>query len=386
MPVAAVDALLAAGNGRPVTANELLAHHGQASSGNADKAQKHRTLATEVAELVSRLQLVRSIVAVRLAFWPSDRLFCHAPSASVCMSMSMSMSVADTSRTVAQRCPQRPSVTTRYLRVCYQYPNDDTVRISLDRDFVMIEEPPLGKSRSGWQWSSDIGAGSKRRHQFPYSVLEIKLRADKKTPPWFTELLDEGLIQDVPKFSKFLHGVSMLRQPPGEELPYWISEVEQFSQNLPRPHDRQLARAAQGSNPVQVHDPVPNPLHGAPRPAPAVHNRLGVQSSAADGMPFQRPPQLGSYSSPLPQHYSDSGGLEFSTGGMEFELTGSDAIRSVLCCRRKSHGLAAQLLSDPLGAGPASSAVRLPTTREIRWYDPVSCSCVVFFDRSDIRD
>ena len=41
---------------------------------------------------------------------------------------------------------------------------------------------------------------------FPYSVLEIKLREDKKTPPWFTELLDQGLIQDVPKFSKFLHG------------------------------------------------------------------------------------------------------------------------------------------------------------------------------------
>lgn len=286
------------------------------------------------------------------------------------------MSVADTSRAVAQCCGQRPSVTTRYLRVCYQYPNDDTVRISLDRDFVMVEEPPLGKS-SGWQWSSDIGAGSKRRHQFPYSVLEIKLRADKKTPPWFTELLDEGLIKDVPKFSKFLHGVSMLRQPPGEELPYWISEDEQFSQNLPRPHDRQLARAPQRSKPVQVHNPVPSPLHGAPTPASAVHHRPGVQSSAADGIPFQQPPHLGGYSSPLPQHYSDSGGLDFSTGGMEFEPTGSDAMRSVLCCRRKPHGLGAQLLSDPLGTGPASSAVRLPTAREIRWYDPVcvSCSC-----------
>eukprot|EP01043_Picozoa_sp_COSAG02_P040339 COSAG02_NODE_3256_length_7083_cov_19.215063_5_plen_89_part_00 len=78
VPVAAADALIAAGNGRPVTADELLAHHGQASSGNMEKVQKHRTLATEVAELVSRLQLVRSMVAIHL---PSDRLFCHAPSA-----------------------------------------------------------------------------------------------------------------------------------------------------------------------------------------------------------------------------------------------------------------------------------------------------------------
>eukprot|EP01043_Picozoa_sp_COSAG02_P063490 COSAG02_NODE_9019_length_2358_cov_2.779106_1_plen_68_part_00 len=66
MPVTVVDALIAAGNGRPVTADELLAHHGQASSGNMEKAQKHLTLATEIVELVSRLQLVRSIV-VRLA-------------------------------------------------------------------------------------------------------------------------------------------------------------------------------------------------------------------------------------------------------------------------------------------------------------------------------
>ena len=64
VPLAAVDALIAAGNGRPVTVDELLGHHGQATSGNTGKAQKHRTLATEVAELVSHLQLVRSTVAV----------------------------------------------------------------------------------------------------------------------------------------------------------------------------------------------------------------------------------------------------------------------------------------------------------------------------------
>ena len=248
----------------------------------------------------------------------------------------------------------------------------------------------MGQSRSGWQWSSDIGAGSKRRHQFPYSVLEIKLRADKKTPPWFTELLDEGLIQDVPKFSKFLHGVSMLRQPPGEELPYWISEEEQFSQNLPRPRDRQPARAPQGLKPLQNRDNtqannvVSNPLHGAPGPASAVHNQLGVQSSTAGGMPFQSPPstaggmpfqsppRLDAYSCTLPQHHDS--GLGFSTGSMELELTGSDALKSALCCwRTPEEGLAAELLSGPPGASLASGEVRLPTAREIKWYDRVSC-------------
>ena len=166
----------------------------------------------------------------------------------------------------------------------------------------------------------------------------------------------------------------MLRQPLGEELPYWISEDEQFSQNLPRPHDRQLARVPQRSKPVQVHNPVPSPLHGAPTPASAVHHRPGVQSSAADGMPLQSPPRLGAYSSTLPQHHLDSGGLGFSTGGMELELAGSDAMKSVLCCwRTPEEGLGAQLLSDPPGASPASGAARLPTAQEIRWYDPVSC-------------
>ena len=36
----------------------------------------------------------------------------------------------------------------------------------------------------------------------------------------FKELVQEGLVIDVPKYSKFLHGVSMLKQPPGAELPY----------------------------------------------------------------------------------------------------------------------------------------------------------------------
>ena len=172
----------------------------------------------------------------------------------------------------------------------------------------------------------------------------------------------------------------MLRQPLGEELPYWISEEEQFSQNLPHPHDRQPARAPQGSKPLQERDSgeanhvVPNPLHGAPGPAPVVHDRMGVQSSAADGMPLQSPPRLGAYSSTLPQHHLDSGGLGFSTGGMELELAGSDAMKSVLCCwRTPEEGLGAQLLSDPPGASPASGAARLPTAQEIRWYDPVSC-------------
>jgi hypothetical protein len=66
VPLATVDALIAAGNGRPVTPDELLAHHGQASSGDTGKVEKYRTLATEVAELVSHLQLVRSIVVAEV--------------------------------------------------------------------------------------------------------------------------------------------------------------------------------------------------------------------------------------------------------------------------------------------------------------------------------
>ena len=43
-----------------------------------------------------------------------------------------------------------PVVTTRYRRVCYQHTDDDRLRISLDRDFIMIREEPSGRAGSGW--------------------------------------------------------------------------------------------------------------------------------------------------------------------------------------------------------------------------------------------
>lgn len=43
--------------------------------------------------------------------------------------------------------------------------------------------------------------------RFPYSVLEIKLTGDCR-PQWIQELLASGLLVEVTRFSKFLHGKS----------------------------------------------------------------------------------------------------------------------------------------------------------------------------------
>ena len=57
----------------------------------------------------------------------------------------------------------------RYLRICYQHEHDDTLRISLDRDFTMVDEPAMGRSGTGWRWNDDIfAAQGKARHVFPY--------------------------------------------------------------------------------------------------------------------------------------------------------------------------------------------------------------------------
>jgi hypothetical protein len=64
----------------------------------------------------------------------------------------------------------------RYLRICYQHEHDDTLRISLDRDFTMVDEPAMGQSGTGWRWNDDIfAAQGKARHVFPYLLRKNHL-------------------------------------------------------------------------------------------------------------------------------------------------------------------------------------------------------------------
>lgn len=301
LPLDATDALLGVANGQTVSAGSL------GLSESTRKAQKDVQLASEVIQLVRSLQL-------------------------------------------------RPSIVTRYLRICYQREHDDTLRISLDRDFIMINEPSMGQSGTGWRWRDDIAAQSKASHVFPYSVLEIKLREDQTIPDWFKELLHDGLVIDMPKYSKFLHGVSMLKQPSGAEIPYWLmrdlSGQLAFQDDAVLPQSREQWQQARQQQQEEARTPSHREVPNGSNSVPAISAAYQQASDQFNFDDMSTPPGCGLM-----------GG-----GSTQFSLESSAVARSSVCCYTCGGG-------DDLDDGLLMYGDELPTVAErtheqhkSRWY------------------
>lgn len=125
-----------------------------------------------------------------------------------------------------------PRIRTFYNRTAFQLPGDARVRISLDTDLVMVREDGPGRSGKSWK-RLDIGTTdfdelrSKEIHHFPHAILEVKLQtqAGQEVPAWVQRLVDGPLVEEVPKFSKYLHGCATLLQSGTSALPYWFPQL-----------------------------------------------------------------------------------------------------------------------------------------------------------------
>lgn len=126
----------------------------------------------------------------------------------------------------------KPKVRTFYNRTAFQLPADARVRISLDTDLAMIRED--GPSRCGTSWKrQDIGTtdfeelGSKEIFRFPHAILEVKLQtqAGQEAPSWVERLIAGSLVEEVPKFSKYIHGCASLFPSTTTAVPYWFSQM-----------------------------------------------------------------------------------------------------------------------------------------------------------------
>ena len=101
----------------------------------------------------------------------------------------------------------------------------------------MIREDNLdGRSRSGDNWRRmDIGIDwpfSQLQDddicRFPYAVLEVKLQTQhgQEPPEWVRELVNSHLVESVPKFSKFIHGISTLIENRVKLFPFWYHQMD----------------------------------------------------------------------------------------------------------------------------------------------------------------
>lgn len=128
----------------------------------------------------------------------------------------------------------RPKLRTFYNRTAFQLPGDARVRISLDTELSMIRED--GPKRSGNNWkrndmdSSDYpfnGLSPGEIQLFPHAVLEVKLQthAGQGPPKWAEALTSSHLVEEVPKFSKYIHGCATLFSSAVSAVPFWLPQM-----------------------------------------------------------------------------------------------------------------------------------------------------------------
>lgn len=125
----------------------------------------------------------------------------------------------------------RPTLRTFYNRTAFQLPGDARVRVSLDTDLCMIQEDV---AQAGEWKRSDIGVAHpfvevspEQIVRFPYAILEVKLQVEggQEAPAWIGSLVDGPLVEAVPKFSKFIHGVATLFHDRIDVQPYWLPQM-----------------------------------------------------------------------------------------------------------------------------------------------------------------
>ena len=122
-----------------------------------------------------------------------------------------------------------PVVRTQCMRTAFQIPFDATVRVSLDTNLCMISERGYDlKDNSVWHRDPNLTLAHSEITRFPHAVLEIKLElkgGDAMPPKWVTDLQNSGMLYEVHKFSKFIHGCAVMFPENARSVPYWVDDV-----------------------------------------------------------------------------------------------------------------------------------------------------------------
>ena len=122
-----------------------------------------------------------------------------------------------------------PTIRCQYMRTAFQIPFDSAVRVSLDTNLCMISE--RGYSTQGgrvWHRGPSESIGHNQITRFPHAVLELKLelKGGKSVPPkWVTDLQNSGMLYEVHKFSKSIHGCATLLPDDVRSVPYWVDDI-----------------------------------------------------------------------------------------------------------------------------------------------------------------
>ncbi|KAH7147053.1 VTC domain-containing protein [Dactylonectria estremocensis] len=177
-----------------------------------------------------------------------------------------------------------PVLRANYFRSAFQKPGDDCVRIVIDTNVAFIRENTLDQGRpyrdpNEWHRldidDSEMSYLFKEMNQsefnqFPYALLEIKLKEDgyRKPPSWVEDLMSSHLIHPTPQFSKFVHGVASLFEDRVNNLPFWLSDLEiDIRKDPQKAFEEEEQRRAQRAEDVMAVGSVIGAKSGSYKPA-----------------------------------------------------------------------------------------------------------------------
>lgn len=136
-----------------------------------------------------------------------------------------------------------PMLRAVYTRTAFQIPGDHRVRVSLDTDLALIRDDCLDEDRpcrDPEEWHRKDIDDAEMEHpfsalrkgeisRFPYALLEIKVLESGlhgRSKEWVNDLMNSHLVKEAPRFSKFVHGISVLFDDHVSSFPFWLSELD----------------------------------------------------------------------------------------------------------------------------------------------------------------
>ena len=214
----------------------------------------------------------------------------------------------------------QPVLRANYTRTAFQIPGDDRVRISLDTDLAFIREDAIDTDRpcrdpESWHRTdidgppleypfSSIRKGEISR--FPFALLEMKIKTATKRSEWISDLMNSHLVKEAPRFSKFVHGVSVLFEDYVNTFPFWLSEMEADIRRDPQQafEEEQARRRKEVEDEVAVGSLIRSQTSKSMSPAMAA----GRKSPSAMISPVGSPSMVGK--TPLQRSVSNTLGVK----------------------------------------------------------------------------
>ncbi|KAL7501630.1 hypothetical protein ACHAWT_010646 [Skeletonema menzelii] len=205
-----------------------------------------------------------------------------------------------------------PTMRTQYMRTAFQIPFDATVRISLDTNLCMISERGYD-TMGGAKWFRDPEKplADNEITRFPHAVLEVKLElggANAEPPQWVTELQNSGMLYEVHKFSKFIHGCAALLPEYVRYVPYWVDDASIRDSILRSGGGRILVKqdheTGVGPGANEIYDHL-LPFGNVKEPRLDAKGRTANTASLVGGADVERPAKVGAAVT-AEQYYADA--------------------------------------------------------------------------------